>query len=180
MESLEELKAHIRRGFFLLHAEPSQPLASELPPPSLGASLGLVGLLGCATRRLKCFFFARRKCALSGLPRTCKHRIMLGDSGNYYYISPSCRARVSLPPSQAASTFQNHSRDGGALGSTLKLPETCRAGACSCSRGGSWSMTGCRSPALLRALAFLQATCPQRVRSPRLDSVQGFDCFTLF
>ncbi|XP_039559334.1 guanine nucleotide exchange factor for Rab-3A isoform X8 [Passer montanus] len=34
-----------------------------------------------------------KKCALSGLPRTCKHRIMLGDSGNYYYISPSCRAR---------------------------------------------------------------------------------------
>ncbi|XP_039241965.1 guanine nucleotide exchange factor for Rab-3A isoform X3 [Pipra filicauda] len=36
-----------------------------------------------------------RKCALSGLPRTCKHRIMLGDSGNYYYISPSCRARIT-------------------------------------------------------------------------------------
>ncbi|XP_062433959.1 guanine nucleotide exchange factor for Rab-3A isoform X3 [Rhea pennata] len=35
------------------------------------------------------------RCALSGLPRTCKHRIMLGDSGNYYYISPSCRARQS-------------------------------------------------------------------------------------
>ncbi|XP_065491566.1 guanine nucleotide exchange factor for Rab-3A isoform X2 [Caloenas nicobarica] len=50
-----------------------------------------------------------KKCALSGLPRTCKHRIMLGDSGNYYYISPSCRARVSLPPSQGASTLQNRS-----------------------------------------------------------------------
>ncbi|XP_009990697.1 PREDICTED: guanine nucleotide exchange factor for Rab-3A-like, partial [Tauraco erythrolophus] len=35
------------------------------------------------------------KCALSGLPRTCKHRIMLGDSANYYYISPSCRARIT-------------------------------------------------------------------------------------
>ncbi|XP_027759360.1 guanine nucleotide exchange factor for Rab-3A isoform X2 [Empidonax traillii] len=35
------------------------------------------------------------KCALSGLPRTCRHRIMLGDSGNYYYISPSCRARIT-------------------------------------------------------------------------------------
>ncbi|XP_032044784.1 guanine nucleotide exchange factor for Rab-3A isoform X1 [Aythya fuligula] len=35
------------------------------------------------------------KCALSGLPRTCKHRITLGDSGNYYYISPSCRARIT-------------------------------------------------------------------------------------
>ncbi|KAM9190705.1 guanine nucleotide exchange factor for Rab-3A [Mergus octosetaceus] len=36
-----------------------------------------------------------KKCALSGLPRTCKHRITLGDSGNYYYISPSCRARIT-------------------------------------------------------------------------------------
>ncbi|NWH88543.1 R3GEF factor, partial [Aegithalos caudatus] len=36
-----------------------------------------------------------RQCALSGLPRTCKHRIMLGDSGSYYYISPSCRARIT-------------------------------------------------------------------------------------
>ncbi|NXC36682.1 R3GEF factor, partial [Campylorhamphus procurvoides] len=36
-----------------------------------------------------------KKCALSGLARTCKHRIMLGDSGNYYYISPSCRARIT-------------------------------------------------------------------------------------
>ncbi|XP_027759361.1 guanine nucleotide exchange factor for Rab-3A isoform X3 [Empidonax traillii] len=36
-----------------------------------------------------------KKCALSGLPRTCRHRIMLGDSGNYYYISPSCRARIT-------------------------------------------------------------------------------------
>ncbi|KAG8125553.1 hypothetical protein E2320_020706, partial [Naja naja] len=36
-----------------------------------------------------------RKCALSGLSRACKHRIKLGDSGNYYYISPSCRARIT-------------------------------------------------------------------------------------
>ncbi|XP_014380016.1 guanine nucleotide exchange factor for Rab-3A isoform X4 [Alligator sinensis] len=35
------------------------------------------------------------KCALSGLSRTCKHRIKLGDSGNYYCISPSCRARIT-------------------------------------------------------------------------------------
>ncbi|XP_048401526.1 guanine nucleotide exchange factor for Rab-3A-like isoform X7 [Stegostoma tigrinum] len=34
-----------------------------------------------------------KKCALSGLSRTCKHRIKLGDSGNYFYISPSCRSR---------------------------------------------------------------------------------------
>ncbi|XP_026562519.1 guanine nucleotide exchange factor for Rab-3A isoform X6 [Pseudonaja textilis] len=36
-----------------------------------------------------------KKCALSGLSRACKHRIKLGDSGNYYYISPSCRARIT-------------------------------------------------------------------------------------
>ncbi|KAM9149241.1 guanine nucleotide exchange factor for Rab-3A isoform 1-T1 [Pangshura tecta] len=36
-----------------------------------------------------------RKCALSALSRACKHRIKLGDSGNYYYISPSCRARIT-------------------------------------------------------------------------------------
>ncbi|XP_072448237.1 guanine nucleotide exchange factor for Rab-3A isoform X4 [Chiloscyllium punctatum] len=35
------------------------------------------------------------KCALSGLSRTCKHRIKLGDSGNYFYISPSCRSRIT-------------------------------------------------------------------------------------
>ncbi|NXO02629.1 R3GEF factor, partial [Rhinopomastus cyanomelas] len=36
-----------------------------------------------------------KRCALSGLPRTCRHRIMLGDAGGYYYISPSCRARIT-------------------------------------------------------------------------------------
>ncbi|XP_069479997.1 guanine nucleotide exchange factor for Rab-3A isoform X4 [Ambystoma mexicanum] len=36
-----------------------------------------------------------KKCALSGMSRACKHRIQLGDSGNYYYISPSCRARIT-------------------------------------------------------------------------------------
>ncbi|KAM9149242.1 guanine nucleotide exchange factor for Rab-3A isoform 2-T2 [Pangshura tecta] len=36
-----------------------------------------------------------KKCALSALSRACKHRIKLGDSGNYYYISPSCRARIT-------------------------------------------------------------------------------------
>ncbi|XP_078537424.1 guanine nucleotide exchange factor for Rab-3A isoform X3 [Lissotriton helveticus] len=36
-----------------------------------------------------------KKCALSGMSRVCKHRIKLGDSGNYYYISPSCRARIT-------------------------------------------------------------------------------------
>ncbi|XP_056382753.1 guanine nucleotide exchange factor for Rab-3A isoform X7 [Hyla sarda] len=35
------------------------------------------------------------KCALSGLSRSCRHRIKLGDSGNYYFISPSCRFRIT-------------------------------------------------------------------------------------
>ncbi|XP_059831621.1 guanine nucleotide exchange factor for Rab-3A-like isoform X2 [Hypanus sabinus] len=36
-----------------------------------------------------------KKCALSGLSRTCKHRIKLGDTGSYFYISPSCRTRIT-------------------------------------------------------------------------------------
>ncbi|KAM6937093.1 guanine nucleotide exchange factor for Rab-3A isoform 2-T2 [Xenentodon cancila] len=36
-----------------------------------------------------------KKCALSGLSRLCRHRIKLGDNGNYYYISPSSRARIT-------------------------------------------------------------------------------------
>ncbi|KAF6334069.1 RAB3A interacting protein like 1 [Rhinolophus ferrumequinum] len=34
-------------------------------------------------------------CALSGLSRTCRHRIRLGDSESHYYISPSSRARIT-------------------------------------------------------------------------------------
>lgn len=34
-------------------------------------------------------------CALSGLTRTCRHRIRLGDSESHYYISPSSRARIT-------------------------------------------------------------------------------------
>ncbi|XP_077372800.1 guanine nucleotide exchange factor for Rab-3A isoform X3 [Festucalex cinctus] len=37
-----------------------------------------------------------KKCALSGVSRLCRHRIKLGDKGNYYYISPSSRARVRI------------------------------------------------------------------------------------
>ncbi|XP_070802780.1 rab-3A-interacting protein [Pituophis catenifer annectens] len=36
-----------------------------------------------------------KKCALSGQSKSCKHRIKLGDSGNYYYISPFCRYRIT-------------------------------------------------------------------------------------
>ncbi|XP_051548675.1 guanine nucleotide exchange factor for Rab-3A-like isoform X2 [Myxocyprinus asiaticus] len=35
------------------------------------------------------------KCALSGVSRPCRHRIKLGDKENYYYISPSSRARIT-------------------------------------------------------------------------------------
>ncbi|XP_035280301.1 rab-3A-interacting protein-like [Anguilla anguilla] len=36
-----------------------------------------------------------KKCALSGQSKTCKHRIKLGDSSSYYYVSPFCRYRIT-------------------------------------------------------------------------------------
>ncbi|XP_059361544.1 rab-3A-interacting protein-like isoform X1 [Carassius carassius] len=36
-----------------------------------------------------------KKCALCGQTKTCKHRIKFGDSGNYYYVSPFCRYRIT-------------------------------------------------------------------------------------
>ncbi|XP_038855085.1 guanine nucleotide exchange factor for Rab-3A isoform X4 [Salvelinus namaycush] len=36
-----------------------------------------------------------KKCALSGISRSCKHQIKLGDEESYYYISPSSRARIA-------------------------------------------------------------------------------------
>ncbi|NWX92398.1 R3GEF factor, partial [Nothoprocta ornata] len=57
-----------------------EPVASPALPAAKGAAAECGG---------------PKKCALSGLPRTCRHRITLGDSGNYYYISPSCRARIT-------------------------------------------------------------------------------------
>ncbi|KAM9568190.1 guanine nucleotide exchange factor for Rab-3A-like isoform 13-T15 [Salvelinus alpinus] len=42
-----------------------------------------------------CFSASDRKCALSGMSRSCKHRIKLGDRESYYYISPSSRARIT-------------------------------------------------------------------------------------
>ncbi|CAL8324035.1 unnamed protein product [Lota lota] len=36
-----------------------------------------------------------KKCALSGQPKTCKHRIKFGDSSSYYYVSPYCRYRIT-------------------------------------------------------------------------------------
>ncbi|XP_038855084.1 guanine nucleotide exchange factor for Rab-3A isoform X3 [Salvelinus namaycush] len=45
-----------------------------------------------------------KKCALSGISRSCKHQIKLGDEESYYYISPSSRARV---PSNHIATVCN-------------------------------------------------------------------------
>ncbi|XP_052322731.1 guanine nucleotide exchange factor for Rab-3A-like [Oncorhynchus keta] len=36
-----------------------------------------------------------KKCALSGVSRSCTHRIKLGDRESYYHISPSSRARIT-------------------------------------------------------------------------------------
>uniref|UniRef100_UPI00358FEF9B guanine nucleotide exchange factor for Rab-3A-like n=1 Tax=Myxine glutinosa TaxID=7769 RepID=UPI00358FEF9B len=36
-----------------------------------------------------------KKCALTGQSRACKHRIKLGESSSSYYISPSCRGRIT-------------------------------------------------------------------------------------
>ncbi|KAK1790271.1 hypothetical protein P4O66_014187, partial [Electrophorus voltai] len=36
-----------------------------------------------------------KKCALSGQTKSCKHRIKLGDSSSYYYVSPFCRYRIT-------------------------------------------------------------------------------------
>uniref|UniRef100_A0A8C9RQC0 RAB3A interacting protein like 1 n=1 Tax=Scleropages formosus TaxID=113540 RepID=A0A8C9RQC0_SCLFO len=36
-----------------------------------------------------------KKCALSGISLPCRHRIKLGDKGNYYYVSPSSRTRIA-------------------------------------------------------------------------------------
>ncbi|XP_009864071.1 PREDICTED: guanine nucleotide exchange factor for Rab-3A, partial [Apaloderma vittatum] len=66
---------------------PLEPVASQVPVVKVSAE-EYGGPNGLQSQIVM-------KCALSGLPRTCKHRIMLGDSGSYYYISPSCRARIT-------------------------------------------------------------------------------------
>ncbi|XP_012884768.1 PREDICTED: guanine nucleotide exchange factor for Rab-3A isoform X2 [Dipodomys ordii] len=44
---------------------------------------------------IECGSSSSNTCALSGLARTCHHRIRLGDSESHYYISPSSRARIT-------------------------------------------------------------------------------------
>ncbi|XP_041692802.2 guanine nucleotide exchange factor for Rab-3A isoform X3 [Coregonus clupeaformis] len=51
-----------------------------------------------------------KKCALSGVSRSCKHRIKLGDRESYYYISPSSRARVPSNHITAACNFFTYIR----------------------------------------------------------------------
>ncbi|CDR00464.1 unnamed protein product, partial [Oncorhynchus mykiss] len=50
---------------------------------------------GINERVVLCFSASDRKCALSGMSRSCKHRIKLGDRESYYHISPSSRARIT-------------------------------------------------------------------------------------
>ncbi|XP_028917353.1 guanine nucleotide exchange factor for Rab-3A isoform X1 [Ornithorhynchus anatinus] len=65
-----------------------EPVASQTLPVVKMAALECGGPNGLRAQVVT-------KCALSGLARACRHRIKLGDSGNYYYISPSCRARIT-------------------------------------------------------------------------------------
>ncbi len=53
-------------------------------------------------------FCLNSKCALSGMSRPCRHRIKLGDKENYYYISPSSRARVRVYTVFLPLFLQNH------------------------------------------------------------------------
>ncbi|KAM9531023.1 guanine nucleotide exchange factor for Rab-3A isoform 5-T6 [Salvelinus alpinus] len=50
------------------------------------------------------------KCALSGISRSCKHQIKLGDEESYYYISPSSRARVPSNHITAVCNFFTYIR----------------------------------------------------------------------
>ncbi|KAM9531026.1 guanine nucleotide exchange factor for Rab-3A isoform 7-T9 [Salvelinus alpinus] len=51
-----------------------------------------------------------KKCALSGISRSCKHQIKLGDEESYYYISPSSRARVPSNHITAVCNFFTYIR----------------------------------------------------------------------
>ncbi|XP_064859000.1 guanine nucleotide exchange factor for Rab-3A isoform X3 [Oncorhynchus nerka] len=51
-----------------------------------------------------------KKCALSGISRSCQHQIKLGDEESYYYISPSSRARVPSNHITAVCNFFTYIR----------------------------------------------------------------------
>ncbi|XP_063293834.1 guanine nucleotide exchange factor for Rab-3A isoform X3 [Pelobates fuscus] len=65
-----------------------EPVVQPVLPVVKASALARGGPSGCRVEVVT-------KCALSGLSRSCRHRIKLGDSTNYYFISPSCRYRIT-------------------------------------------------------------------------------------
>ncbi|XP_036432312.1 guanine nucleotide exchange factor for Rab-3A isoform X3 [Colossoma macropomum] len=65
-----------------------EPVAMTVLPMVKASAIECGGPNGCRAP-------VETKCALSGLSRTCRHRIKLGDKESYYYISPSSRARIT-------------------------------------------------------------------------------------
>ncbi|XP_058263718.1 guanine nucleotide exchange factor for Rab-3A isoform X3 [Hemibagrus wyckioides] len=65
-----------------------EPVALTALPMDKASSIECGGLNGCRAP-------VETKCALSGMSHLCRHRIKLGDKENYYYISPSSRARIT-------------------------------------------------------------------------------------
>ncbi|KAM8939693.1 guanine nucleotide exchange factor for Rab-3A [Pelodytes ibericus] len=65
-----------------------EPVVQPVLPVVKASAVARGGPSGCRVEVVT-------KCALSGLSRSCRHRIKLGDSANYYFISPSCRYRIT-------------------------------------------------------------------------------------
>ncbi|KAM9808369.1 guanine nucleotide exchange factor for Rab-3A [Neosynchiropus ocellatus] len=65
-----------------------EPVALSALPMVKASAVECGGPNGCRAA-------VETKCALSGMSQLCRHRIKLGDKGNYYYISPSSRARIT-------------------------------------------------------------------------------------
>uniref|UniRef100_A0A8C5PX35 RAB3A interacting protein like 1 n=1 Tax=Leptobrachium leishanense TaxID=445787 RepID=A0A8C5PX35_9ANUR len=65
-----------------------EPVVQPVLPVVKASAVARGGPSGCRVEVVT-------KCALSGLSRSCRHRIKLGDSANYYFISPSCRHRIT-------------------------------------------------------------------------------------
>nr|XP_020476975.1 guanine nucleotide exchange factor for Rab-3A-like isoform X1 [Monopterus albus] len=65
-----------------------EPVATSALPTVKASALECGGPIGFRAA-------IETKCALSGMSQLCQHRIKLGDKENYYYISPSSRARIT-------------------------------------------------------------------------------------
>ncbi|KAF5908248.1 guanine nucleotide exchange factor for Rab-3A isoform X1, partial [Clarias magur] len=65
-----------------------EPVALTTLPMGKASTVEFGGPNGCRAP-------VETKCALSGMSHLCRHRIKLGDKENYYYISPSSRARIT-------------------------------------------------------------------------------------